>query len=86
MPLVWEHLGGDSRSADGATYRASVPGGWLVKSVHFWYRWVPQTTGAGRPDQPHQDPVPANLDSGDPSAGLGVGVGFLPDPNHKWAP
>lgn len=62
------------------TERLKVPGGWLVRSVRVSREQANHVVTPGFPGGPS-----GSYTTG---GGLGVGVGltFLPDPNHTWDP
>jgi hypothetical protein len=53
------------------TERIEVPGGWLVRSTRYDHFFISSGT------------VPLSMAGG---AGVGVGLTFVPDPNHAWKP
>lgn len=70
--LKWERVGVDKASdidnEEMETYRAAVPGGWLVT---VWADVLKRTTMAQRGNDI-------------PPGHWGGGLTFVPDPEHKW--
>jgi hypothetical protein len=62
------------------TQRLQVPGGWLVRSTRLTREQATHFVAPGYPGG-----ASGNYTTG---GGLGTGVGltFLPDPNHAWQP
>jgi hypothetical protein len=62
------------------TQRAKVPGGWLVRSTRLTREMTTHPVVPGYPGGPSGNYQAVG------GAGTGVGLTFLPDPNHSWVP
>jgi hypothetical protein len=84
--LSWETIentcpGGPSEHWRDCTYteRLNVPGGWLVRSTRLVREPSFVIVPPGLPAAGNTLPTGGGL-------GAGVGLTFLPDPNHAWNP
>lgn len=79
--LSWQKLEGvhqiksgkEVRDEDLVMQRAKVFGGWLVRCLGIYELQHKYDMGDGQTDY-------------EASAGMGVGLTFVPDPNHEWNP
>lgn len=83
----WEQIestcpGGTGSGSFDCTYteRLKVPGGWLVRSTRLNRDVANLHVVPGYPGGPS-----GNYSTGG-GVGVGVGLSFLPDPNHTWQP
>ena len=79
--LTWQKLKGVHQTKQGkgvrdealVVQRAKTFGGWLVRSLGTYEVQRKYDAGDGKKDY-------------EASAGMGVGLTFVPDPNHEWDP